>query len=126
MFKIVLEHKHSTWRVANMQVSNVSNCLGLNSEFAGGEMDVLFVLSESFPCAFMLGQPSSDRTSLLGTKVKREVILALVELSEVLSLLLVGDSQDTGYRLADGMNSCKLSSRTTSDLLDPESQQLLL
>jgi hypothetical protein len=39
-----------------------------------------------------LCQPPSDSTSLLGAKVEREVLLVLVELSEVLTLLLICNS----------------------------------
>jgi len=74
----------------------------------------------------MLGKLSSDGASLFGAKVEWEIRLALVEFSEILSLFLVGDCQDTSYRFADGMNSCQLGSRSTSNLLDPECQQLLL
>lgn len=44
-----------------------------------------------------------DRPRLLDTEVKRLVLLVLIELPEVLSLLLVGHSQDPGNRLADGV-----------------------
>ena len=48
-----------------------------------------------------LGQTSADRTGLLGTEVKGQVLLVLVELAEVLPLLLVHDGEDTSNRLAD-------------------------
>ena len=50
-----------------------------------------------------LGQTSADRTGLLGTEVKGQVLLVLVELPEVLPLLLVHDGQYPRDRLADGI-----------------------
>jgi len=74
-----------------------SECLRLDSEFADREVDLLLVLPQGLSCAFVLGQPPSDGTSLLVTEVEGEILLALVELPEVLALLLVGDSQNAGY-----------------------------
>jgi len=74
-----------------------SECLCLDSEFANGEVDLLLVLPQGLPCALVLGQPPSNGTSLLLTEVEREILFALVELTEVLALLLVGDSQNAGY-----------------------------
>ena len=50
-----------------------------------------------------LGQTSADRTGLLGTEVKGQVLLVLVELPEVLPLLLVHDGQHPRDRLADSV-----------------------
>ena len=50
-----------------------------------------------------LSEASADGTGLLGSEVKGEVLLALVELAEVLPLLLVHDGQHTRDRLADGV-----------------------
>ena len=50
-----------------------------------------------------LGQTSPDGTGLLGSEVKGQILLALVELAKVLPLLLVHDGQDTSDRLADGV-----------------------
>ena len=49
------------------------------------------------------GQPSTDSTSLLYAEVKGSIFLLLVELPEVLSLLLVDNSQNPGDGLADGV-----------------------
>jgi len=89
-------------------------------------VDILFVLSEGFPCLLMLGQPSSNGASFLLTEIEGKIFLSLVELSEVLTLLLVGDGQNACYRFADSVNPSKFGSRTTSNLLDSKSQQLLL
>jgi len=99
----------------------MSELLGLDSELAEREVDILLALPEGLPCALVLGQPPSNGTGLLHAEIEGEVLLALVELPEVLALLLVGDSQDAGYRLADGVDPGEFSSRTTSNLLDPES-----
>jgi hypothetical protein len=52
-----------------------------------------------------LCQPPPDSTRLLGTEIKREVFLALVEFADVLALLLVDDSQNARDRLADGVSA---------------------
>lgn len=49
----------------------------------------------------MLGETPTDSTGLLGTEVKRHVLLGLVEQTELLPLLGVEDGQGTGDRLAD-------------------------
>ena len=48
-----------------------------------------------------LGELSADCTGLLWSEINREVLLALVELAQVLALLRVHNSQDTSDRLAD-------------------------
>lgn len=49
-----------------------------------------------------LGQSPSDGAGLLRAEVKGKVLLVLVELAEVLTGLLVDDSEDAGDGLADG------------------------
>ena len=53
-----------------------------------------------------LRQSPPDCTGLLGTEVKRKELLLLVQLTQILPRLLVGDSQDTGDGFADGVASC--------------------
>ena len=48
-----------------------------------------------------LGELSADCTSLLWSEIDREILLALVELAQVLALLRVHNSQDASDRLAD-------------------------
>lgn len=48
-----------------------------------------------------LSELSADCTSLLWSEIKREVLLALVELPQVLALLRVHDGQDASDRLPD-------------------------
>ncbi len=50
-----------------------------------------------------LREASPDRTGLLRAEVKRQVLLVLVELPQVLPLLLVRDRQNPGDRLADSV-----------------------
>ena len=50
-----------------------------------------------------LGQPPADGTGALGAEVEGEVLLALVELAQILACLCVRDGQDTGDRLADAV-----------------------
>ena len=92
-----------------------------------------------------LGQTSADRTGLLGTEVKGQVLLVLVELPEVLPLLLVHDGQHPRDRLADGVaisaiqhqflrisaamyrsHLRQLRRRTASNLLHPQGEELVL
>jgi len=58
-----------------------------------------------------LGKLSADCTGLLWSEINREVLLALVELAQVLALLRVYNGQDTSDRLADtiavGRGGCK-------------------
>ena len=48
-----------------------------------------------------LGELSADCTGLLCSEINREVLLAFVELAQVLALLRVHNSQDPSDRLAD-------------------------
>ena len=48
-----------------------------------------------------LGELSADCTGLLWSEIKRKVLLALVELAQVLTLLRVHNGQDASDRLAD-------------------------
>jgi hypothetical protein len=101
------------------------------------------------------GEATTDRARLLGAEVKREVLLLLVELAQVLALLLVCDRQDACDALPDGVTISlarakkkkkkssaseyvyikddlkdvhpgELSRRTASDLLHTELEELLL
>jgi hypothetical protein len=48
----------------------------------------------------VFGQPSSNGTSLLRAKVKREVFLVFVEETELRSLIGVDDCEDFCYRFS--------------------------
>ena len=48
-------------------------------------------------------QPPSDGPRLLWSQIEREVLLFLVELSKVLTRLLVDHGQHSGYRLSGGV-----------------------
>ena len=50
-----------------------------------------------------LGQSPADGTGALGAEVEGEVLLALVEVTQVLALLLVRHGQNAGNRLADAV-----------------------
>ena len=58
-----------------------------------------------------LSQPPSNGAGLLDTEIERKVLLALVELSKILALLVVGDSQNACYRFADSMTKQSISVR---------------
>jgi hypothetical protein len=51
----------------------------------------------------LVGQSSPDSPGLLVSEVEGEVFRLLVELSEVLSLLLVDDGEDSGDGLSDAV-----------------------
>jgi hypothetical protein len=51
--------------------------------------------------ALVLRQSSSDGAGLLHAEVEGEVLLALVELAEVLAGLLIDNGENAGDRLAD-------------------------
>lgn len=69
---------------------------------------------------------AADSTGLLGTQVERDLALALVELAQVGTLLLVHDGEDTGNVLAQRVDAQDLARRTTSNLLDAKVEQLSL
>ncbi len=65
-------------------------------------------------------------TSQLGTEVKRDVLLALVELAKLLRLLLVHHCQNASNVLASHTDLGELSCSTTSDLCNTKSSKLSL
>jgi len=89
-------------------------------------MRLLLLLLERLARPLVLCQPPSDRTSLLCSEVEGEELLALVVLAQVLSRLVVHHGQYPGNRLADSRDLCELGRRSTSDLLHPQSEELVL
>lgn len=67
---------------------------------------------------------AADSTGLLGTEVEGDVLLALVELAQVGTLLLVGDGQNAGNVLAQRVDAKDLARRTTGNLLDAKVEEL--
>lgn len=70
-------------------------------------MDVTLVLLDGNELLLVSGQPATDSAGLLDTEIQGQELLALVELTEVLARLLVGDGQDTGDGFADGGDAGK-------------------
>lgn len=64
-------------------------------------MDVLLLLALGNKVGLVLGKAAADSTGLLGTHIKRLVLLVLVQLSNLLTLLLGHHGQDTGDGLTD-------------------------
>jgi len=83
----------------------VRDNLCLDGEFAGREVPFLLLLLERLLRLFVLGELPADCAGLLWSEVKREVLLAFVELAQVLALLRVHNGQDAGNRLADTINT---------------------
>ena len=64
-------------------------------------MDVLLLLLLGDDALLLLGESSPESAGLLGAKIKRGVLLVLVEDAELRALVDVDDGEDTGDRLAD-------------------------
>lgn len=64
-------------------------------------MDLLLPLPLSDGCGLVLGESSAESASELGTEVKREVRLVLVEQTELGALVGVDDGENASDRLAD-------------------------
>jgi len=79
--------------------------LRLDGVFAAREVPFLLLLLERLLSLFVLSEPSADCTRLLCSEINREVLLALVELAQVLALLRVDDGQDASDRLADTIDT---------------------
>lgn len=75
--------------------------LRLDDEAAGAKVNVLLVLALRDGLDLVLRELAAQSTGLLGTKVQRLVLLALVELTQVGTLLEVDHGQDTGNVLAN-------------------------
>ena len=69
--------------------------LSLNSIFTKREVSFLLLLTKSLLGLFKGSQSSTHSTGLLDTKVQRNILLLVVEESELFTLSLVDDSQDT-------------------------------
>lgn len=67
---------------------------------------------------------AADSAGLLGTEVEGDVLLALVELAEVGTLLLVHDGEHAGNVLAERVDAEDLAGRTTGNLLDAKVEEL--
>ena len=67
---------------------------------------------------------AADSTGLLGTEVKGDVLLALVEPAQVVALLLVHNGENTCNVLAQSVDAQDLARRTTSNLLDTKVEEL--
>jgi len=91
-----------------------------------GEVDVFLVLPRRLQLLLMCSQPPSDGPRLLWSQVEREVLLFLVELAKVLAGLLVCHGQHPSNRLANGIDLGKFGSRSTSNFLYAQGQEITL
>lgn len=66
-----------------------------------GVVDLPLASLVQYPLGVGLGQAAADGASLLRPQVKGQVLLVLVEQTELSPLLQVDDGQDTGDRLAE-------------------------
>jgi len=91
-----------------------------------GEVDILLVLPRRLQLLLVSSQPLSDSPRLLWSQVEREVLLFLVVLPKVLTSFLVGHGQHPSDRLANGIDLGQFCSRSTSDFLYAQSQEIML
>ena len=76
-------------------------CLRLDGILPLGEMHLPLLLLLSDSAGVLLAQSPSDGTGLLDSEVERQVLLALVEETELVALVGVDDGQGTGDRFAE-------------------------
>lgn len=77
-----------------------------------GEVDVLLLLLLGLEGSLVLGQTTTDGAGLLGAKVKRHVLLGLVEKTKLLALLGVDDGQSASNGLADVVATAQSASNS--------------
>lgn len=85
-----------------------TNLLGLNSKLPHGEVRLSLLLLLRHSSGILGRESSADGSSLLGSEVEWEVLLALVEDSELVSLVGVDDCEGSGDRLAQVMSASGL------------------
>lgn len=73
----------------------------LNSVLALGEVDLALALALSGASSLVLGKTAAQLTGELGAEVQREVLLVLVEQTQLGALVGVDDGKDTSDRLAN-------------------------
>lgn len=98
--------------------------LSLDSVLSLGESLLSLLLLESLSLSLSNSESSSDSSGLLDTEILGDVLLVLVELTELLSLSEVDDSQDSGNRLSDLRDLGRFDA--LGRLLDAELGELLL
>lgn len=73
----------------------------LNGVLPLGKVDLPLPLLLGLLVGLVLGHAAAESTGVLGPEVEREVLLVLVEQTELRALVEVDDSEDTSDRLAD-------------------------
>lgn len=73
----------------------------LDSELPGGEVNLLLLLLLDNASSVLGRKSPPDSAGLLAAEIEREVLLLLVEETELGALVRVGDGEDTSDRLAD-------------------------
>lgn len=71
----------------------------------------------------MLGESSSDGARLLGAEIERRVLLALVEQSELRTLVGVYDGEDASNALPDIMDAGELGGGSSGNFASPQADQ---
>ena len=89
------------------------------------ESGSLLELSRSLSIELGSSESSSNGSGLLGSKILGDVLLALIQLSELLTLSVVDDGQDASNRLSDLVQLGRLDVAVRS-VLDAELVELLL
>lgn len=99
--------------------------LSLDSILSLRESLLLLLLLNSLSLGLGSRESSSNSSGLLGTQVLGDVLLGLVELTKLISLGKVDDSQDSSNRLSDLRDLSRLDI-VAGSLLNTELGKLLL
>ena len=102
------------------------HCLRAESILATREGTQTLHGADALGVLLLGSERTTHRTGEAGTQVQRDVLLALVELAELLRLGLVDDRQHARNVLAGRADLHQLGSRTASDLRDAQRRKLRL
>lgn len=101
-------------------------CLSLNGVLPLGELGALSLLLQRETGGVPGGQGLAHGAGLLGAEVQRDVLLALVQLAQVLLRLGVHHDVHPGDGLADDADLGQLGGSSTGDLGHAQVEQLSL
>jgi hypothetical protein len=90
--------RHTKTKLTNFKISTY---------LAQRKVNVSLLLFQSLLSSFTLGQAATNSTSFLGTEINWNVLLSLVKETELVTLSLRNDSQDSGNILANLVTTCK-------------------
>lgn len=86
-------------------------------------MDLLLLCLLGGERSLVLGESSSDGARLLGAEIERRVLLALVEQSELRTLVGVYDGEDASNALPDIMDAGELGGGSSGNFASPQADQ---